>query len=54
MSEAIEETIYDLVISALMIDGEHHKQWYLEQILKRLGHNPEEMRSVFWDEGVAP
>ena len=49
------ETIYDLVISALMIDGEHHKQWYLEQILKHLGHDPEEAREKpTWDEGMAP
>ena len=50
----MEETIYDLVIAALMIDGEHHKQWYLEQILKQLGHDPEKIRDTFWDKGVAP
>ena len=49
------ETIYSLVISGLQIDGEHHKQWYLEQILKHLGHDVEEMREhPTWDEGIAP
>lgn len=53
MSE--ESTVYELVISALQIEGEHHKQWYLEQILKQLGHDPKEMREKpYWDEGVAP
>jgi len=47
-------TIYDLVISALMTDGEHHKQWYLEQILKQLGHDPEKIRDIGWDKGIIP
>ena len=48
------ETIYDLVIGGLHTDGEHHKQWYLEQILTQLGHDPVKMRDSGWDEGIAP
>lgn len=49
-----KDTIYYLVLFALMVDGEHHKQWYLERILERLGHDPEKMRDMGWDEGIAP
>jgi len=47
------EVIYveDLIIEGLMTDGEHHKQWYLEEILRRLGGDPDELGH---DPGVAP
>jgi len=54
MRNKAKETIYDLVLSALMTDGEHHKQWYLERILEELGHNPKVIKDLSWDEGVAP
>lgn len=55
MKKIKKQAIKDLVINALQIDGEHHKQWYLEEILKVLGYNPDEMRDQpSWEEGVAP
>lgn len=33
------EEIKDLCISGLRTDGAHHKQWFLEEILKKLGFN---------------
>lgn len=52
-----DKTIQELIIDALHTDGDHHKQWYLEQILlKIMGelrvnqlHKQEE-----WEQGIAP
>ena len=47
-------------INALMgltTDGAHHKQWYLEQIVRTLGLNPEHLAAetgLRWEPGVAP
>jgi len=35
------ETIKGIVIAGLCTDDGHHKQWYLEQILIRLGFDLE-------------
>lgn len=32
-----KEELKELCISGLKTDGAHHKQWYLEEILKKLG-----------------
>ena len=45
----------DLAIDALMEDGGHHKQWYLEEILKVLGQDVEELREEYdFEKGIAP
>lgn len=46
-----EETVEDLVIEALGIDGGHHKQWYLNQIAEKLGlsHPPDR-----FEQGIPP
>ena len=44
-----------LAAEGLEIDGEHHKQWYLEEILRTLGFdvdNPDLEDS--WKRGIAP
>ena len=33
-----------------MVDGGHHKQWYLEQILVALGYDLEQVKRELWDE----
>jgi hypothetical protein len=44
----------------LLTDGEHHKQWYLEEILKALGYDLEDLRKeenekgYDWDIGIVP
>jgi len=49
-----------LAISGLFEDGEWHKQWYLEEILKALGKDLMELRKELnvewndWDKGIAP
>jgi hypothetical protein len=47
-----EETVKDLIICALTTDGEHHKQWYLEQIAKVLGI--ELVAELDYEKGIAP
>lgn len=50
----------ELALEGLHVDGAHHKQWYLEQILKRLGVDLEkeyELASDIdeeWERGIAP
>ena len=52
--------IKELAIHGLLTDGGHHKQWYLEEILKALGYNLKELRRELnkedydWEEGIAP
>lgn len=46
-----EETVEDLVIEALGVDGGHHKQWYLNQIAEKLdlSHPPDR-----FEQGIPP
>jgi len=46
-----QDTIEDMVIEALGIDGGHHKQWYLHRIAERLGISHPNDR---FEEGIAP
>ncbi len=51
------EAIKELALDALETDGEHHKQWYLEEILKLCGVNVETLRKTFrsyGEKGIAP
>jgi len=46
----------------LFIDGGHHKQWFLEEILKALDVDLDELRAAYeqnseygaWESGIAP
>lgn len=61
--EQIEE-IKNLVVDGLSTDGGHHKQWYLEEILKKLGYSKkaieeeialeEDWGGFEFDEGIPP
>ena len=59
MVQTIRE-IKKLCIEGLLTDGAHHKQWYLEEILKRLGFNLNQIRKELrkedydWEDGLAP
>jgi hypothetical protein len=47
----------ELAFHGLTTDGDHHKQWYLEQIVRELGFNPEEFvvaTELHWEPGIAP
>lgn len=49
-----EDQIELLVKEALCTDGAHHKQWYLEQILKLMGWTEKDLSYRYWEEGIAP
>ena len=38
MDDSMEDKTLDLIISGLLTDGGHHKQWFLEQLLIKLGY----------------
>jgi hypothetical protein len=44
----------DFIAEGLQIDGEHHKQWYLEQVLLRLGLSEKDLEDLGHERGVAP
>lgn len=57
--------IRELAIEGLLTDGEHHKQWYLEEILKVIRVDLDELRKELntpdkdgdyydWEAGIAP
>ena len=47
--------IKDLALEGLCTDGEHHKQWYLAEILRNLDPNKyQELREEGEDLGIAP
>ena len=59
MLEDISRVKHQL-IEALQTDGEHHKQWYLEQILGLLGCDPNKLSTEmeaeggYFERGIAP
>ena len=42
------EKAKELATNGLQTDGGHHKQWYLEEILKALDVDLEELRKKRW------
>lgn len=54
------KTVKDIIIDALLTDGGHHKQWYLEQLLWKLGFDVDKLKKELqkedyeWEEGIAP
>ena len=56
----LEEDIRNLCIDALITDGGHHKQWYIERILEKLGYNLAELKrkgeimGYYYEDGIAP
>jgi len=47
----IPTRIKSLVKSGLCTDGGHHKQWFLEEVLKLLGYKIEDIRKELDEEG---
>jgi hypothetical protein len=53
------DTIQYLIISALLTDGGHHKQWYLQRIAEKIGFDPreelkKEEEEYDFEDGIAP
>jgi hypothetical protein len=47
--------VVNLAIDGLLVDGGHHKQWYLEEILKTFGVNLNELqKECEFEKGIAP
>ena len=47
----------EMLIDALRTEGEHHKQWYLEQILRAIigGRQADDIKTLAqWEEGKSP
>ncbi len=59
MENTLDE-IKELAISGLLTDGGHHKQWFLEEILKKLGINLTDLKETLekedysWEPGIVP
>lgn len=54
----VEGTLED-TINGLLVDGGHHKQWYLEQIAQGLGYGRTQIKQRIgpdydFEEGIAP
>ncbi len=57
--EIADKTDYDskvckLLVEGLKTDGEHHKQWFMEESLKALGYPAEAVGVGAWEEGTPP
>jgi len=51
------EALQEICVEGLCTDGGHHKQWYLEKILKKLMEPSvfEKLRKhLDWEGGIAP
>ncbi|MDD5551304.1 MAG: hypothetical protein PHS34_08595 [Candidatus Omnitrophica bacterium] len=46
--------IKNLAKEGLWTDGEHHKQWFLEEIAKITGVSEKWMEEHTWARGIAP
>lgn len=57
---APELNLKELITEGLIVDGAHHKQWYLERILEVLGFDVDNIRQTleaegyFAERGIAP
>jgi len=56
MTKKQEEAIKELLIQALFTDGAHHKQKFIEEALKEMGVDLEELEEQEdeWEEDIAP
>lgn len=55
MDEELKEKIINLSVEGLCCDGGHHKQYYLEEILKLVTHEHDfiELKDLNeWEEGI--
>ena len=54
MEDSINK-IRNLILEGLTTDGSHHKQWYLEELLKFFCRDIGELRNKYeWEDGIAP
>lgn len=56
LNERIENA-KKLAVDGLQTDGDHHKQWYLQEILRALGYKISEIKKELncdWENGTPP
>ena len=50
-----QHQIRDFILEALTTGGSHHKQWYLEELLKMFVIDFNRFKNKYqWEEGIAP
>ena len=49
MKPEIRDKIFQLCVNGLMCGEEHHKQWYIEEILKKLDYNLDKISGIIID-----
>ena len=65
IDNAKRQEALDLIAQYGGVDGAHHKQWLLDQLVRKLANNYEEWveryqdgedgaETYLWDEGIAP
>jgi hypothetical protein len=52
MDEYLRKKLVELCLDGLCTDRGHHKQSYLEEILKLLKPTAEELWNISWEEGI--
>lgn len=59
--ESLRDTdVMNVLVEGLITDECHHKQWYIEQALLKLGANLDELRVELerddygWEDGIVP
>jgi hypothetical protein len=55
-SEEVRKMLATFIVRGLETDGAHHKQWYLEEILKTIAPSDYGKLKEWhrWEDGVAP
>jgi hypothetical protein len=55
------QSMEELIVEGLLVDGVHHKQWYIERIAEAVGMDLYRLRAkqeavcgYSWDPGIAP
>lgn len=50
------KNLIDTILEALTTDGAHHKQWFLEEILRTVAKEQfNDIKDKYnWEEGIAP
>lgn len=53
MKTELAKPMEQFILEGLHTDGGHHKQWYLEMILRRISSRYDELKSLSgWEDGI--
>ena len=54
------KSVKDIIVEGLLVNEAHHKQWYFEQLLIRLGFDIKKLKEEVqkdgynWEDGIPP